>query len=367
MSIGVEIGLEHDATHAQVSPTHVHTLRMQVQSFQPWCSTGEAYMRECHPLGIDAHRDGRVLAVSAPGADEASKISEDDVEEEEELYLSGNTLVRARGGRVLKSVTVCGGADEAGLRKLATPKTPSNILHAVWATFPAFGGAGEAQERALVVLGPDMAHVYYTHGAHLVANMPFRVRQAWALHPLGLLLEREADVASSADLPLPRWFSWMHPLEEVKMVSCLPQHSGVSCDTTDYLDPTFAEPCSEVDEHIVWCGILARHQGAPLPMNLVLAYHAVQQRHILYELIHLSHLEQGRAERARDSSSHRQSKLGHPAEATYPHHARQVAAMQDPVLCGMDVDATTSIGLIHTHHMTSVLFLRRLLTLDERL
>jgi hypothetical protein len=342
---------------------------------------------------------------SPPEPHEGDSADDADDAEEHELFVSGATVVVSAPGSNEQAT----GRPTTSSRSLTVEggRAAGKIRCALWTHFwthhqqrhqqhPRHQHAdephlpvhhdGARRERALVLICEDLAHFYFEGGQHLLANLPFRVRRAWALD-VGLLLERERSPEEMLGLQLPpdpvaparlpTFFSLMHPLEEVKIVSRLltSQHPGGS---DLFYDFDFATPCAEVEESLVCVGrgdkgsagsdASSTSSLSSAHPTLLITHHAGTLEHRVYDLVRENH-DTGKPQRkgAAYGNSCRSSSSSSGNGAPFPKrpstHPLPSKARQDPVLCGMDVESTTSLLSIQGRQMKSVLYLKWVATM----
>nr|CAB3234793.1 anaphase-promoting complex subunit 1-like [Phallusia mammillata] len=180
---------------------------------------------------------------------------------EEELYLSGNTVVWSRGHVVLKTFTV---------------DTP--VKQAVWCKFSVDGedphqfdlpkSSKHPSIEGVSVVADGAVHVYSEDGDNYVTALPFQVRDVWCFK-YGLLLERlqSSESAKYGPTPIPgngisendltTIFCLQHPLREFSPVIMKNQGSvrymNKANDTVVYCENDFIMTCDQRHGlHTVW-------------------------------------------------------------------------------------------------------------------
>lgn len=116
---------------------------------------------------------------------------------EEELYVSGNTVIWSQAGVVQRCFT-------------RDQNETVDISQVLWAHFPLKTGL----EKALVIIYSDnLIKTHFLNGSTYVSQCPFRIQKAWALSS-GIAIARDAKLSSR---PKDFLYFMKHPLDELKI------------------------------------------------------------------------------------------------------------------------------------------------------
>ncbi|KAI0217528.1 Anaphase-promoting complex subunit 1 [Massospora cicadina] len=120
---------------------------------------------------------------------------------DEELFISGPTLVHSRGNRLV--------------RALSFEPHYGNIKSALWTRIKLNASEGPSEDdfRTLCVLLEKAIRVYCEGGESQTVPLPFMPRRAWSLGK-HLLIQSHPDLYQVS--PRPRYYTLTHPLEGVK-------------------------------------------------------------------------------------------------------------------------------------------------------
>ncbi|XP_075719012.1 anaphase-promoting complex subunit 1 [Rhinoderma darwinii] len=198
------------------SKQHPNALNLQLRQLQPaselWSSDGAAglvgSLRE-----VTIHEKQKESWQLRKGVGDPSE----DVEYDEELYVSGNMVIWSKGSKIHASAVY----------KAFTVDSP--VIQALWCDFFVFGNKSENEEsedkveKCICILQGSCINVHNTEGKDYIAPLPFQVANVWPTK-YGLLFERNSyshEVPQSPPRePLPTMFSMLHPLDEITPLVC---------------------------------------------------------------------------------------------------------------------------------------------------
>lgn len=139
----------------------------------------------------------------------SANVTTDEVEYEEELYVTGNMVIWSRGTKgkasyVYKAFTVDSAVQQALWCNFSVPQSKKCSTVIV--------------ERTVCIAQSTCVSVHSVSGKDFISPLPFQVSSLWST-AFGLLLERKNlitdDVMGPSREPLPTLFSMLHPLDEI--------------------------------------------------------------------------------------------------------------------------------------------------------
>ncbi|XP_057316495.1 anaphase-promoting complex subunit 1-like isoform X2 [Hydractinia symbiolongicarpus] len=184
----------------------------------------------------------------------------DEVEEEEEIYWRGCTVV-------ISSFDAC--AKNCFLKKCYTVDTD---IREVFYTYFHLKEKNSKPCRCLCIMEKECLNVFTEAGELFIAPLPFKVKRIWALHN-GVCVERETSLELELEKKsMPTLFSLTHPLEDFKPIVYRYQDSRKPMyftDTTQHIVFTEPDTCliltydSVLGLHSLWKARKALEQDFP--------------------------------------------------------------------------------------------------------